>query len=105
MPTWRVVFNAGVTVTLKCIVVAVVSARYLDAHHEAPLRNASTAVGLSRHPALIAIAITYLTNFSIPMKFFLPGMFFLFAFVVRTHPLYGCNVRGSITKLVITSQT
>ena len=32
--------------------------------------------------SVIAIAITYLTNISIPLKFFLPGLLFLAAFVV-----------------------
>ena len=32
--------------------------------------------------AVIAIAITYLTNLSIPLKFFLPGILFLSAFVI-----------------------
>ena len=32
--------------------------------------------------AMITLGVTYLTNFSVPMKFFLPGMLLLFAFVV-----------------------
>lgn len=32
--------------------------------------------------SLVAIAITYLTNLSIPLKFFLPGILFLSAFVI-----------------------
>ena len=32
--------------------------------------------------AMVMLAITYLTKFSVPMKFFLPGMLLLFSFVV-----------------------
>jgi arabinogalactan oligomer/maltooligosaccharide transport system permease protein len=40
------------------------------------------AISIFLSCGLLAIVLTYLTNYSIPMKFFLPGMFFLFAFVV-----------------------
>ena len=74
-------FQRKVTVTLKYITVALVSAILLLLI-ESSFAKREYAISAFLTVGLIAIAITYLTNFSIPMKFFLPGMFFLFAFVV-----------------------
>lgn len=74
-------FQRKVTVTVKYIVVAVISALLLTLIMSSFAQREYAISGFLTI-ALIAIAITYLTNFSIPMKFFLPGMFFLFAFVV-----------------------
>jgi len=40
------------------------------------------AIGILIFLAMIALGLTYLTKISVPMKFFLPGMLLLFAFVV-----------------------
>jgi arabinogalactan oligomer/maltooligosaccharide transport system permease protein len=74
-------FNRKITVALKYIVVAFVSAILLMLIMSSFAKR-EYAISLFLTIGLIAIAVTYLTNFSIPMKFFLPGMFFLFAFVV-----------------------
>jgi arabinogalactan oligomer/maltooligosaccharide transport system permease protein len=74
-------FQRKVTVTLKYIVVALTSAILLMLIMSSFAKR-EYAISAFLSFALFAIAITYLTNFSIPMKFFLPGMFFLFAFVV-----------------------
>lgn len=74
-------FNRKLTVTLKYIVVAFVSAIMLMLIMSSFAKREYAISGFLS-VALFAIAITYLTNYSIPMKFFLPGMFFLFAFVV-----------------------
>ncbi len=39
-------------------------------------------IGVFLLVSIIVIAITYLTTFSIPLKFFLPGILFLTAFVI-----------------------
>ena len=41
-----------------------------------------TEIGIFLVLSIIVIAITYLTNISIPLKFFLPGILFLTAFVI-----------------------
>ena len=74
-------FNRKITVALKYIVVAFVSAILLMLIMSSFAKREYAICGFLTI-GLIAIAVTYLTNFSIPMKFFLPGMFFLFAFVV-----------------------
>ncbi len=74
-------FNRKVTVTLKYIVVAFTSALLLMLIMSSFAKREYAISGFLTI-GLIAIAVTYLTNYSIPMKFFLPGMFFLFAFVV-----------------------
>lgn len=74
-------FNRKVTVTLKYIVVAFTSAILLMLIMSSFAKREYAISGFLTI-GLIAMAVTYLTNFSIPMKFFLPGMFFLFAFVV-----------------------
>ncbi len=74
-------FNRKVTVTLKYLVVAFVSSLMLMLIMSSFAKREYAISGFLTI-GLIAIALTYLTNYSIPMKFFLPGMLFLFAFVV-----------------------
>lgn len=74
-------FQRKVTVTIKYIVVAL-AASLLLLLIMSSFAKREFAISGFLSIALIAMAITYLTNYSIPMKFFLPGMFFLFAFVV-----------------------
>ena len=74
-------FNRKVTVTLKYIVVAFVSALLLMLIMSSFAKREYAISGFLT-VGLIAVALTYLTNYSISMKFFLPGMLFLFAFVV-----------------------
>ena len=81
MPQVEKLFQRKVTVTLKYIVVAFVSAILLMLIMSSFAKREYAISGFLT-VGLFAIAITYLTNYSIPMKFFLPGMFFLFAFVV-----------------------
>ena len=74
-------FKRKVTVTLKYIVVTFVASLLLMLIMSSFAKR-EYAISIFLGFALFAMAITYLTNFSIPMKFFLPGMFFLIAFVV-----------------------
>ena len=74
-------FQRKVMVTLKYIVVTLTASLLLMLIMSSFAKREYAISGFLSI-ALVAIAITYLTNFSIPMKFFLPGMFFLFAFVV-----------------------
>ncbi len=74
-------FSRKVTVTAKYITVAIVLS-LLTLLIQSAFAKREFAIAGFLTIAVIAIAITYLTNISIPMKFFLPGMIFLFAFVV-----------------------
>ena len=74
-------FQRKITTTIKYIAVAFVSAILLLLIQSSFAKREFAISGFLTI-ALIAIAITYLTQISIPMKFFLPGMLFLFAFVV-----------------------
>jgi ABC-type sugar transport system permease subunit len=74
-------FQRKVTVTIKYIVVALAASLLLMLIMSSFAKREFAISGFLSL-ALVAMAVTYLTNFSIPMKFFLPGMFFLFAFVV-----------------------
>ena len=74
-------FKHKVTVTLKYIVVTFVASLLLMLIMSSFAKR-EYAISIFLGFALFAMVITYLTNFSIPMKFFLPGMFFLVAFVV-----------------------
>ena len=74
-------FKRKVTVTLKYIIVTFVASLLLMLIMSSFAKR-EYAISIFLGFALFAMAITYLTNFSIPMKFFLPGMFFLIAFVV-----------------------
>ena len=48
----------------------------------AAFAHADYAIGIFLAIAILALAVTYLTKVSIPMKFFLPGMILLAAFVI-----------------------
>ena len=49
---------------------------------QSALAKGETQIAVFLFIATLAIIITYLSRISIPMKFFLPGMLFLFAFVL-----------------------
>ena len=74
-------FQRKFTMTIKYIVISLVTAILVTLIMSA-FANQEYAISIFLSCGLLAIVLTYLTNYSIPMKFFLPGMFFLFAFVV-----------------------
>ena len=74
-------FHRKVTVTIKYVIVALVAA-ILTMLIMSSFAKKEYAISVFLSFALLAVVLTYLTNFSVPMKFFLPGMFFLLAFVV-----------------------
>jgi arabinogalactan oligomer/maltooligosaccharide transport system permease protein len=74
-------FKGKIAVLLKYTTVAFVSAILLMLTQSA-FAHREYAISGFLAITIIAIAITFLTNISIPMKFFLPGMLFLFAFVL-----------------------
>ena len=77
----RILQGNPLAVMLKVIVVAIVLA-LLGTLAISALAVGEFFIASFIFFAMVALGITYLTKISVPMKFFLPGMLLLFAFVV-----------------------
>lgn len=77
----KVLYLRKVTKTAKYVAVALVSA-VLGLLIQSAFAQGQYEIAAFLAIALIAIAVIYLTDISVPFKFLLPGMLFLFAFVI-----------------------
>jgi arabinogalactan oligomer/maltooligosaccharide transport system permease protein len=77
----KVLYLRKVTKSAKYLVVALVSA-ILGLLIQSAFAQKQYEIAAFLAIALVAIAVVYLTDISVPFKFLLPGMLFLFAFVV-----------------------
>lgn len=75
------IFRGKFAFTLKLIALALISAVFsLLAQHA--LAQGEYAIAIFLALAVVSLNFVYLTNKSVPLKFFLPGLLFLLAFVV-----------------------
>ena len=77
----KLLYHGKVTKTAKYLVVAFVSA-ILALLIQSAFAQGEYEIAAFLTIALVSIVIVYLTDISIPFKFLLPGMLFLFAFVI-----------------------
>jgi len=77
----KVLYLRKVTKTAKYVAVALVSA-VLGLLIQSAFAQGQYEIAAFLAIALVAIAVVYLTDISVPFKFLLPGMLFLFAFVI-----------------------
>ncbi len=77
----KLLYRGKVTKTAKYLVVAFVSA-ILALLIQSAFAQGEYEIAAFLAIALVSIVIVYLTDISIPFKFLLPGMLFLFAFVI-----------------------
>ena len=74
--------KGGTLAVIAKIVLLAISLSILGTLALAAFASGEAEIGIFISIAIVALAITYLTNISVPMKFFLPGMILLAAFVV-----------------------